>query len=446
MALINFQNSLFLVSLSFCSLPVLYLLYSIFRALSTPLRGIPGPFLARFTRFWKLKEIYKGHFEKTNVKLHRKYGPIVRIAPNEYSIDDPDAVKIIYGLGSQFIKSPWYIAAGSADKHPPADLFTDRNPTRHAATRRKVASAYSMTNLAQLEPFVDECSSLLRKRFTEFADQKRTIDMGHWMQCYAFDVIGEITVAKRFGFLDTGEDLDGIMLGIHRYLIHCAHVGVYSEFHRPISKLMRLIRGSGGDSAFVDFTQSQLQERLANMDIEKIESKGDFLSKLLSLHADKPEKVTMADVFMACMTNIGAGSDTTGLSLSAVIYYLCKNPEVMRKLREEIDGLAKKGEISDPVTHGQAQNMPYLQAVLKEALRMHPATGLPLGRVVPEGGAVISGKMFPAGAVVGVNSWVAHANTNVFGLDASVLSVGYHGPLSFSTSRSQWGLGCSSGI
>ena len=121
MALINFQNSLFLVSLSFCSLPALYLLYSIFRALSTSLRGIPGPFLARFTRFWKLKEIYKGHFEKTNVKLHRKYGtscpkspstmsdfgrtgPIVRIAPNEYSIDDPEAVKIIYGLGSHFIK------------------------------------------------------------------------------------------------------------------------------------------------------------------------------------------------------------------------------------------------------------------------------------------------------------------------------------------------------
>jgi cytochrome P450 len=48
--------------------------------------------------------------------------------------------------------------------------------------------------------------------------------------------------------------------------------------------------------------------------------------------------------------------------------------------------------------------MPYLQVVLKEALRMHPATGLPLGRVVPEGGAVIAGRMFPAG--VGVpSSW-----------------------------------------
>jgi len=133
------------------------------------------------------------------------------------------------------------------------------------------------------------------------------------------------------------------------------------------------------------------------MDVENIDSKGDFLSKLLRLHADNPEKVSMTDVFMTCMTNIGAGSDTTGLSLSAVLYYLCKNPDAMRKLREEIDELTEKGEISDPVTFAQAQKMPYLQAVLKEALRMHPATGLPLGRVVPEGGAVIAGKMFPAG-------------------------------------------------
>ncbi len=190
------------------------------------------------------------------------------------------------------------------------------------------------------------------------------------------------------------------MRDIHKYLIHASHVGVYSELHRPISKLLSLVRRSKGISATMQFTQSQLQSRLSKMNADNIDSRGDFLSKLLRLHADNPEKVTMSDVFMTCMTNIGAGSDTTGISLSAVIYHLCKYPEVMRKLREEIDGLAEKGEISDPVTFAQAQRMPYLQAVLKEALRMHPATGLPLGRVVPEGGAVIAGRMFPAGVCI----------------------------------------------
>lgn len=41
--------------------------------------------------------------------------------------------------------------------------------------------------------------------------------------------------------------------------------------------------------------------------------------------------------------------------------------------------------------------MPYLQACIKESLRLHPATGLPLARVVPEGGATISETFFPAG-------------------------------------------------
>ena len=63
--------------------------------------------------------------------------------------------------------------------------------------------------------------------------------------------------------------------------------------------------------------------------------------------------------------------------------------------------------------------MPYFQAVIKEAMRLHPATGLPLWRVVPEGGATISGRYFPAGEVVGVNTWVAHYNEDVFGADAS---------------------------
>lgn len=49
---------------------------------------------------------------------------------------------------------------------------------------------------------------------------------------------------------------------------------------------------------------------------------------------------------------------------------------------------------------------------------MHPATGLPLMRVVPPGGATIASHYFPAGSVVGVNSWVAHRNRQIFGADA----------------------------
>lgn len=148
--------------------------------------------------------------------------------------------------------------------------------------------------------------------------------------------------------------------------------------------------------AMVDFAMKQLQERLSQTKEDQAAGQ-DFLSRMLRLHEENPDKVTMEDVFGICLTNIAAGSDTTSISLSSVLYHLCKHPNVAETLRKEIDDMAARREISDPVTFQQAQKMPYLQAVLKEALRMHPATGLPLGRVVPDGGALISGRVFPKG-------------------------------------------------
>ena len=81
-----------------------FVLYFIIDFIRDPLRDIPGPLLARFTRWWYFIEIYKGSFELTNVELHKKYGPIVRIAPHEYSIDDVEAAKTIYGHGNAFVK------------------------------------------------------------------------------------------------------------------------------------------------------------------------------------------------------------------------------------------------------------------------------------------------------------------------------------------------------
>jgi hypothetical protein len=52
------------------------------------------------------------------------------------------------------------------------DIFTDADEKRHAANRSELASAYSMTALLEMEPFVDACSSIFMIRLREFADAK----------------------------------------------------------------------------------------------------------------------------------------------------------------------------------------------------------------------------------------------------------------------------------
>lgn len=126
---------------------------------------------------------------------------------------------------------------------------------------------------------------------------------------------------------------------------------------------------------------------------------------------------------MIGLSNIIAGSDTTAISLSAILYYLLKYPNTMIKLREEIQKHEEEGRCSNPViTFKESQDMPYLQAVMKEAMRLHGAVGLPLWRVVPEGGTEIAGKYFPAGTVVGLNPWVvSHPHSSVLCTGMSLL-------------------------
>lgn len=66
--------------------------------------SVPGPFLAAWTDLWRFFIAWGRHAEQTHVRLHEKYGPLVRLGPNSVSISDPGAVKVIYGLTSGYVK------------------------------------------------------------------------------------------------------------------------------------------------------------------------------------------------------------------------------------------------------------------------------------------------------------------------------------------------------
>ncbi|KAF8855018.1 putative cytochrome P450 oxidoreductase [Acephala macrosclerotiorum] len=355
-------SSLSLLALGLC------IAYSIVSVIMDPLRGIPGPFLARFTRLWYFFELYKGSFEISNVGLHKTYGPIVRIAPNEYSVDDMEAAKLIYKVGNGFVKAPWYWAwmPPAADR---ANLFSDLDPHHHASQRRKFASAYTMTSVVEYEPCVNECTALLAQRLGELAAYGHTTDFGHWLHCYAFDVISLITFSKRFGFLDNGQDKDKLFEAIDHHNAYSTLVGVFPSLHRF---LFPLLLQTGGYGTLLSFAMKQIEtHRKLLKDPTTTDHDGpqDFMVRFLNVHQATPNKMSMDDIFAISITNIAAGSDTTA-------------------------------------------------AVIKEALRLHPATGLGLQRCVPAAGTLLCGRMFPGGTTVGINAWVAHRNTSVYGPDA----------------------------
>ncbi|KAI1412268.1 cytochrome P450 [Hypoxylon sp. FL1857] len=402
----------------------LQLLVQLYRHVKSPLRSLPGPFLARFTDLWYFWKLRQGSFEKVNKALHEKYGPVVRYGPYRYSFDDQTATKVIYSHGTQFAKSSWYNVWTLPGTW---NVFCERNIQSHAQQRRHYQNAYSMSSLVEYEPFVDECADLFSQRLAELSQSGLPVNMGHWMQCYAFDVIGCITYSKRLGFLDRGEDIGGVIAALDNFLYYSTLTGVYSSLHPYLFKLNSLIATSGksrGIGYVMDYTMERIVEHQASAKVLDDDEKNvpgkarDFLSKYVAKHMQEPDTFTTYHILHGCTNNMIAGSDTTAISLSAILYYLLKNPQSYAKLREEVVGSEKAGEASRFISFRQSQEMPYLQAVIKEALRLHPATGLPLERVVPSGGATIAGQFFPEGSIVGVNTWVEHRNTRIFGEDA----------------------------
>lgn len=260
-----------------------------------------------------------------------------------------------------------------------------------------------MSTLMHYEAFVDECADLFACRLDELASTDLAVDMRHWFQCYAFDVIGMITYARRLGFLDRGDDVGNVISALEDFLGYATLTGIFPSLHRFLFPVRNYFAGSGGvgRAYVINFTDERIREARATPKVaaasEADVKTQDFLTKFLAKHAADPDGFTAFHVLSGCASNMVAGSDTTAISLSAVLYYLLRNPRCMAKLQDEIDRCTAAGELSANPTFKESQQMPYLQAVIKEALRLHPATGLPLERVVPEGGATISGRFFPEG-------------------------------------------------
>ncbi|KAH6647969.1 cytochrome P450 [Truncatella angustata] len=407
------------------------------------LQRYPGPFLASITDWWRFWDVYKQRPEVTHQKLHAKYGDVVRLGPNNLSFADPKALKSIYGLNKGFVKSDFYIVQQSVVKgHRLASLFSTTDNDFHSQFRRSVNAAFSMSALVQYEPFVDNTTKLFLDQTEKlFANNIDGCDFTRWLQFYAFDVIGEITYSKRHGFVEKNEDIDGIITYLTNLFLYVAPVGQIPFLDLLFLKnplYLKLSQWGLVDSTFpvAKFARARMTERLGTelnadgskkqpllpVSDTKVDVKSpDLLSKFLAAREARPDFMSDSLVQTMAVSMAFAGSETTAISLASVFYYLLRTPAALDTLRAELDGFARGGGFSDYdtglVTWTEAQKLPYLDACIKEAFRLHPAAGLPLERIVPPQGAEIAGHLVKGGTIVGCSAWIIHRRPEIWGED-----------------------------
>ena len=393
------------------SVPVILCLFSALylRAFGGPLGPIPGPLDARFSRLWMIKHSWQGDMHRTMIRLHEKYGSLVRTGPNEVSVTDLSAIKKIYAAGTKFSKSNWY---GVWQGHRKFDLFAglsfahfhagfvsrlsyiERDERIHSSQRRLVSPIYSTNALKDLEQYMDNAVAHFCQKMQDRLGQN--VDMGLFVQLFAFDVVGEVTFSKRLGFMDAGSD-NGFFAQIESMLRSAAWVGQIPTLYWIHDYLSPTI----GNYLGVTARHGRLRD-FASQEVENRKRAGsdhqDILAKLLEVQKQRPDEMNDTNILSMATTNVAAGSDTTAISIRSVIYHLLKNPECKRRLIEEIDSqMAEVGSPKAVVPLDQTKQMPYLQACLYEGLRLHPAVGMSLPRVTPPGGVWIDRHFIPEG-------------------------------------------------
>jgi len=115
-----------------------------------------------------------------------------------------------------------------------------------------------------------------------------------------------------------------------------------------------------------------------------------------------------------------AGSDSTASTMQSFCHHVLRDPSIYSRIKQEIDTATAEGKLSEMPQWNEVQNLPFFQACLKEAMRLRPAVGLNITRLVPPEGAEIDGKRFPGGIRVALNGWVLHRDVEVFGQDSKV--------------------------
>ncbi|KAJ4396391.1 hypothetical protein N0V93_000610 [Gnomoniopsis smithogilvyi] len=413
---------------SFTAVLAILIAKTVYRLFYHPLAQVPGPFLAKITSIWLVfhDRTLKRHI--LDLELHQRYGPIVRIAPNNVMLSSPAASKVIYSPKGDYGKSEFYKPLGP--DRPTEDrmsLLTETDNARYRLIRRVTGPLLTTTAVKKHESLCDPVLLQYVENMTE--KQGEAFDVLKWAHIVSIQLLQNVIMGDSDDIISSGDDegdselLQNVWLE-HHWWGHCQPYYLFRRF-------LRLYLPKIGLKPPHEYSMDNLKcmKALAGR-IKKRSMKGSNVPdpRIVSVgfYADvvsqQPLRPGFRESWAPLMANLAltAGIDSNATIISSVINLVARHPSVATKIQEELDTAAQQGLLSGPVpTYDECAALPYLQATMNETMRLHPSISIVLERLVPSGGVNFEGFHLPAGTKVGCNPRVVHRNEELFGPEAS---------------------------
>lgn len=371
-------------------------------------------------------------------KLHKQY-PVIRTGPNALSYGDLRAIKDIYGHNTPCTKDGAYVITAGSHYHL-ADVVDKHD---HARKRKVLSAAYAIKNLEgwehkvadktfKLLAHLDKCCTAPLPPNTVPKPEDLNVDYRAWTNFFTLDAIADIGLSEKLGFLDQGSDrivarrLDGskyecdfrpalyqtarkqsLLIWSYKWYSLINTISNIIPFYGRMGKLAQQ-----WDGIPLELAHRRLERYRAS---EKLD---DFFQALMEDKNGHANNLEWGEIVAEVSIMMNAGSATTAIAMTNVLFQLLKNPDILQKLVSEIDAALDEDDEDDDgagvVAYDKVKHLPYLRACLDESLRLFPPTPHGLPRETPKDGVNILGDYVPGGVSVSMSAFVAHRQESVF--------------------------------
>lgn len=378
------------------------------------LRKFPSPSYAAVSSLWRIwHNVHYKHYLAVH-NAHKLLGIHVRIAPNHVSILNPLAAHEVYGHGANMMKEGWYDAGAGVHRNIP----DTRDKYEHQKKRKMLAHAFAQKTIVGLEPLLVGTLSSFVSAIDRFVASGERMNMRLYLNYFTIDLFGRILYSKWMGCLDRGNDLvdaetrDGVVYKTPfiKSLLDATVLNTVLAMEPWLLPLTKAISknhpykkaGNDFDNIIYHHTKERFQQGA---------DKDDLFTRLLQDSKGKALDLPMGEVAAECSSMMNAGTETTTAAMTNTVYLLYSHPEVLAKLRTELDSVFPEDGLA---SYDAVATLPYLRACIEESLRVRPASSMGLPRIVPTGGRVIAGEYIPEGVTVSVPTYSLLRDESVF--------------------------------
>ncbi|EMD96233.1 hypothetical protein COCC4DRAFT_19072 [Bipolaris maydis ATCC 48331] len=396
----------------------------IYRLYLSPISKFPGPKIAAATFWYELyyDVIHKGQYFHKIEEMHEKYGPIVRINPHELSIRDPDYYDELYVSGSVRPSDRYEGFVNGVVDFEGSHLATVAHEL-HRKRRKPLDPYFSRAGVNRLEPMVaDLTEELVVKRFEEFKGTGKVVRLDHAFTAYSGDIISALCIDEPPHFTSTPDFTPSWFDLFHSGVVTLPlFMGLPWLIHLirliPESILAVIDPGAQNWNTFRMMCYDSIKDTKREKGAQPTKDTSLLGRPTLFRHlvnSDLPaSELSDERLLREAQVLIGSGTMTTAGTMCFLVYYIKSNPEIHRRLTEELKPIMEGYPHKKP-SWAEIEKAEYLQAVLKEGLRLSFGTIHRRPRVSPNQPLQFKEWVIPAGVPVGMSAYFQHTDPKIF--------------------------------